>query len=127
MGIYYTLVNKKLSLLTRPTTSTMTSIFIVGFPKDTTPILLLELFSKYGTVENLNIVEDPKTGLSKGYAFIQMKSLKSAERAVVALNNSELRGRKLTVKIGDKDKKKVTEVGKALKSRSRTNESGAGK
>lgn len=65
----------------------------------------MEIFSQYGTVENLNIVEDPKTGQSKGYAFIQMKSLKSAERAVAALHGTDLRGRKLTVKIGDKDKK----------------------
>jgi RNA recognition motif-containing protein len=96
----------------------MTSIFIVGFPKDTTPMTLLELFSQYGTVENLNIVEDPKTGLSKGYAFIQMKSLKSAERAVAALSGSDLRGRKLTVKIGDKEKQKASEVSKAYKGKS---------
>jgi RNA recognition motif-containing protein len=85
----------------------MTSIFIVGFPKDTTPLNLLELFSQYGTVVNLNIVEDPKTGTSKGYAFIEMKSLKSADRAVAALNGSDLRGRKLTVKIGDKHTQKT--------------------
>jgi RNA recognition motif-containing protein len=90
----------------------MTSIFIVGFPKDTTPLTLLELFSKFGTVENLNIAEDPKTGASKGYAFIYMKSLKSAERAVAALGGSELKGRKLTVKIGDKDLKKKTDTSK---------------
>lgn len=75
---------------------------------------LLELFSQYGTVENLNIVEDPKTGQSKGYAFIQMKSLKAAERAVAALSGSDLRGRKLTVKIGDKDKNKSSEASKNL-------------
>jgi RNA recognition motif-containing protein len=71
-------------------------------------------------VENLNIVEDPKTGLSKGYAFIQMKSLKAAERAVAALSGSDLRGRKLTVKIGDKDKKKTSEASKTYKGKPRS-------
>jgi RNA recognition motif-containing protein len=93
----------------------MTSIFIVGFPKDTTPLNLLELFSQYGTVENLNIVEDPKTGLSKGYAFVQMKSLKSADRAVAALNGSDLKGRKLTVKIGDKHTQQKLVASKSYK------------
>ena len=96
----------------------MTSIFIVGFPKDTTPLGLLELFSQYGTVVNLNIVEDPKTGLSKGYAFVEMKSLKSAERAVAALSGSEMRGRKLTVKIGDKHAQKAPRNAKAGKTNS---------
>jgi RNA recognition motif-containing protein len=108
----YFFLHFKNGIFAKRAIKTMTSIFIVGFPKDTTPITLLELFSQYGTVENLNIVEDPKTGLSKGYAFIQMKSLKGAERAVVALNGSEFKGRKLTVKIGDKDKQKTLKVSK---------------
>ena len=99
----------------------MTSIFVVGFPKDTTPLTLLELFSQYGTVENLNIVEDPKTGQGKGYAFIQMKSLKSAERAVAALNGFDIRGRKLTVKIGDKEKKNTSKFSKSAQKRGSDN------
>ena len=52
---------------------------------------LKQLFSQYGEVKSLNIVE------GKGFGFVEMASPAEAEKASAALNGSELKGRNLRV------------------------------
>jgi RNA recognition motif-containing protein len=52
---------------------------------------LAELFSDYGEVLHVNIIE------GKGFGFVEMSNQEDAEKAKVALNNSEFKGRTLRV------------------------------
>ncbi|MHC2994486.1 MAG: RNA-binding protein [Candidatus Atribacteria bacterium] len=52
---------------------------------------LKELFSSYGEVKNVNIIE------GKGFGFVEMSSSEEAEKAKDGLNNSEFEGRPLKI------------------------------
>ena len=52
---------------------------------------LTELFSNYGEVRQVNIIE------GRGFGFVEMSSQAEAENAKAALNDSEFEGRALKV------------------------------
>jgi len=52
---------------------------------------LKELFSSYGEVKSVNVIE------GKGFAFIEMASSEEAEKAKDALNDTEFDGRPLKI------------------------------
>jgi len=52
---------------------------------------LQQLFSNYGEVKEVNIIE------GKGFGFIEMSSPEEAEKAKEALDGSEFKGRNLKV------------------------------
>ncbi len=52
---------------------------------------LKELFSKYGEVIQVNIIE------GKGFGFVELSDSKEAEKAKEALNGTEFEGRTLKV------------------------------
>jgi len=52
---------------------------------------LKELFSNYGEVKEVNIIE------GRGFGFVEMSSPSEAEKAKEALNGSDLEGRNLKV------------------------------
>ncbi|WP_260260544.1 RNA recognition motif domain-containing protein [Vibrio intestinalis] len=56
------------------------------------------LFSTYGKVTECNLVLDQETGLSKGFAFVEMPDENEAKAAVEALNLSTLAKSKIRVK-----------------------------
>jgi RNA recognition motif-containing protein len=58
---------------------------------------LHELFSKVGTVESANVVEDRDTGRSRGFGFVEMSSKEEADNAIEQFNGKEIEGRSLTV------------------------------
>lgn len=57
------------------------------------------IFSKFGEVNFVKLILDPKTRLSKGIAFVQMPDKKVAQRAIQKLNGQQLDGRTLKVSI----------------------------
>jgi len=58
---------------------------------------LMELFSAYGVVENVNLISDRDTGQSKGYAFVEMGSDEAAQAAIAGLNETDQLGRSIKV------------------------------
>lgn len=60
---------------------------------------LKSLFQKYGKVSFVNLIKNPKTQKSMGYAFIQMTNLEFAHKAIKALNGTQLDGRTLKVSL----------------------------
>lgn len=79
----------------------MVKLFIGGFPLDYTELELVQLVALHGTVNTVKIVRDKKTGICKGYAFLEMKSLADANNAVEVLNGRSLAGQTLTLKVND--------------------------
>lgn len=58
---------------------------------------LKSLFSEYGEVANVNIVTDKYSSQSKGFGFVEMPSNSEADKAIKALNGTELQGRNIKV------------------------------
>src|SRR5436190_411004 len=55
------------------------------------------LFENYGAVERVSLMTDRETGRSRGFAFVEMTNEGEAERAIAALNGSDVSGRALNV------------------------------
>lgn len=58
---------------------------------------LEELFNGVGNVLSAEVVTNPRTQQSKGFAFVEMGSVEEAKRAVGILDEQEFMGRKLIV------------------------------
>ena len=56
-----------------------------------------KIFEVMGKVESVKLVEDKKTGKSKGYGFIEMPDKKEAMEAIKTLDGKEVGGRNLRV------------------------------
>ena len=60
---------------------------------------LQDAFAPHGTVIETNLMLDPATGRSRGFAFVTMGTDEEAQKAISALNGKELSGRALTVNV----------------------------
>ena len=72
-------------------------LYVGGLPYATTEDQLQDVFAEHGTVVSARIITDKFTGRSRGFGFVEMGSADEAQRAIDALHESELGGRKLTV------------------------------
>ncbi len=70
-------------------------LFIGGLPYDINEAEVLELFSKYGEVVNVNLVIDQFSGRSKGFAFVEMDTRSEGHRAMETLNKMAYKNREL--------------------------------
>jgi RNA recognition motif-containing protein len=58
-------------------------------------------FAKFGQVTSAKIVKDRDTGRSKGFGFVEMANEEEANKAIAALNETELDGRAIVVKVAN--------------------------
>src|SRR5438874_10590331 len=58
---------------------------------------LEQLFSEFGTVDSVQVIQDRDTGRSKGFGFVEMSSDAEAQAAIQGLHDQEVNGRRLTV------------------------------
>ena len=72
-------------------------IYVGGLPYATTDAQLQDLFAAHGTVESARVITDKFTGRSRGFDFVEMASNEEAQKAIQALNGTDLDGRNLTV------------------------------
>ena len=72
-------------------------LYVGGLPYSVTEARLQELFSAHGTVESANVISDKFTGQSRGFGFVEMSSSGEAQRAISAINGTQVDGRTLTV------------------------------
>jgi len=72
-------------------------IYVGGLPYATTDAQLQEIFSVHGAVESARVITDKFTGRSRGFGFVEMASSEEAQKAIQALNGTDLEGRNLTV------------------------------
>jgi len=73
------------------------NLYVGGLPYSVTEGQLREIFSAHGTVESARVITDKFTGQSKGFGFVEMSSGGEAQKAIEALNGTQLDGRTLTV------------------------------
>jgi cold-inducible RNA-binding protein len=75
----------------------MKNLYVGNLPHSTTESELRTVFEAHGTVERVNIVTDRDTGRARGFAFVEMTDSSEADKAVAAVNGTELGGRTLMV------------------------------
>jgi len=74
------------------------SIYVANLPWEADEDEIMGLFGNHGEVLDVAIITDRRTGRSKGFGFVAMAPAE-AEKAVEALNGSDMGGRDLTVRI----------------------------
>ena len=74
----------------------MRKIFAGNLPADVTEQELIALFSTYGRVRSIRLVQDVFSGACRGFGFLEMEG-HEARAAISALDGMELRGKRLKV------------------------------
>ena len=72
------------------------SIYVGNLPWSATEEQVQELFSTYGTVNSVKLINDRETGRARGFGFVEMED-EAAQSAIEALDNSNFEGRTLRV------------------------------
>jgi len=75
----------------------MKNLYVGNLPHSTTESELRALFEAHGAVEKVSIVTDRDTGRARGFGFVEMTNAGEADKAIAALNGTELGGRSLTI------------------------------
>ena len=75
----------------------MKKIYIGNLPWSATEAELNDMFAKFGAVESAAIVTDRETGRSRGFGFIEMNEAEEADKAIQALDGTDMGGRPLRV------------------------------
>ena len=73
-------------------------LIIRNLDRSTTEEELRLLFVEFGTVQSCDLVMDKATGLSKGFAFVEMPKTGEAKAAMKNLNNREVGSSVIRVK-----------------------------
>ncbi|MBL4580806.1 MAG: RNA-binding protein [Gammaproteobacteria bacterium] len=80
-------------------------LLVRNMARSTSEAELKTLFESFGTVQSCSLVLDPKSGGSKGFAFIEMPKTGEAKAAVKNLNGKDVDGKRIRVKKADKVEK----------------------
>jgi RNA recognition motif-containing protein len=73
-------------------------LLIRNLARKTSEEVVRELFQAYGRVQSCKLVMDPKTGLSKGFGFVEMPKPGEAKAAMKNLNGTDVDGSLIRVK-----------------------------
>jgi RNA recognition motif-containing protein len=73
------------------------NIFVGNLSFNTSEDELRQLFEPFGPVDRVSIMTDRDTGRSRGFGFVEMTNNEEGEKAITALNGSQVGGRTLNV------------------------------
>ena len=80
-------------------------LFVGGIARGVETPQLKELFEAHGEVVDAIVMVDKETGNSRGFGFVTFANDEDAEKAISALNKTDLNGRKISVNDADSGKK----------------------
>lgn len=72
-------------------------VFVYHLPLDVVESTLQDLFRRFGEVTHAKVMRDLQSGRSKGFGFVNMKSLAEADEAIKGLNGYQIGGKYLKV------------------------------
>ncbi|MGH9511660.1 MAG: RNA recognition motif domain-containing protein [Terriglobales bacterium] len=75
----------------------MKNIFVGNLDFNTSEDDLRQLFAAYGQVDRVSIMTDRDTGRSRGFGFVEMTNAEEGEKAISALNGTQVGGRAVNV------------------------------
>jgi len=73
------------------------NIFVGNLDFNTGEDELRQLFAQYGNVDRVSMMTDRDTGRSRGFAFVEMTNTADGEKAIAALNGTQLGSRTINV------------------------------
>jgi cold-inducible RNA-binding protein len=73
------------------------NIFVGNLSFNTGEDELRQAFEAYGQVDRVSIMTDRDTGRSRGFGFVEMTNNEEGEKAISALNGTQLGGRTINV------------------------------
>ena len=73
-------------------------LLIRNLARKTTEQELRQMFEAYGRVQSCSLVMDDKTGISKGFGFVEMPKPGEAKAAMKSLNGQAVAGSIIRVK-----------------------------
>src|SRR5512137_984916 len=76
-----------------------TKLFVGNLSFNTTENDLQDAFAAHGTVTEANLMMDRATGRPRGFAFVTMGTPEEAQKAIDALNGTQLGDRSITVNV----------------------------
>jgi len=94
------------------------NIYVGNLPKGTKNSELEKLFAEHGKVVSAAIARDKKSGISRGFGFVEMANRHEGEQAIAALNETDFNGQKLHVN----EAREREERGGQIPGRGRSNE-----
>jgi len=74
-------------------------LYVGNLSFDVTENDLNDAFAAHGTVTEVSLMMDRASGRSRGFGFVTMSTEEEAQKAIAALNGTELKGRALTVNV----------------------------
>lgn len=74
-------------------------LFVGNLSFQTTENDLTDAFAAHGTVTEANLMIDRATNRSRGFAFVTMSTDEEAQKAISAMNGTDLNGRAITVNV----------------------------
>ncbi len=78
-------------------TNKIMEIYVGNLPWSVNDQDLADAFKEFGTVDRASVIVERPSGRSKGFGFVTMNDNSEANKAIDALNGSELGGRPLKV------------------------------
>ena len=75
----------------------MKNLFVGNMSFQTTADDLRALFEPFGQLARVHVATDRETGRARGFGFVEMTNPAEADKAVAALNGTELGGRALKI------------------------------
>jgi RNA recognition motif-containing protein len=84
------------------------TVYVANLAWKTREDALARFFSNVVEVMAVRVIQDPRTGLSKGYGFIEVGGEDGAMQRACSLHGCELDGRKLIVSPARNNRKKNT-------------------
>ncbi|MBK5965169.1 RNA-binding protein [Thiocystis minor] len=72
-------------------------IYVGNLPYSVADDDLRDIFGEYGELAAAEVIKDKFSGQSKGFGFVEMPNNAEANAAIKALNETDMKGRKLTV------------------------------
>ncbi len=83
-----------------------TKLFVGNLARATTEEDVSALFAKVGQVASVEVITVPKTGNPNCFAFVDMGDPREAEKAINALDGSDLNSQAIRVKIANPREKR---------------------
>jgi RNA recognition motif-containing protein len=74
-------------------------LFVGSLSWDTNDTKLLQAFSRFGEITEAKVITDRDSGRSRGFGFVTFEDDEAADRAIAALNSTELDGRTIKVNV----------------------------
>lgn len=74
-------------------------LFVGNLPWTTDDAALNDMFSSYGEIASARVMTDKFTGRSRGFGFVEYVNEADAQKAIAALDGSDLGGRQIVVNV----------------------------